>query len=321
MHLIKAVPDAVLDVIGVISNPIRYTQRYRLFLEWEDYVLSLPNVRLTVVESAFGKRDFQICDRYPDKVNYVKVRSDTELWIKESLINKGFQSLPHDWEYAAWWDCDTRFQRPDIAYEILHQHQHYDYLQNFSYTHDLNSSYEIMNTSMGFAYAYWNGFMKGKEGKDNSYTSLHPGMAHSCTRKWYDAVGGLLDICILGSGDRAMIFGLVGWMEKTFPKNIHPNYEQMLMSWQERALKFKTNFGYIRNSLTHHMHGKKSDRRYGNRHQILVDTNYNPLTDLRKNTYGIYELTDNNIPLRDGLRDYFRGRNEDIPEYDTNVVK
>lgn len=323
MHLIKAVPNAVLDVIGVISNPVRYTQRYKLFLEWEDYVLSLPNVRLTVVESAFGKRDFQICDRYPDKVKYVKVRSDTEIWVKESLINVGFQNLSHDWEYAAWWDCDIKFARPDIAYEIIHQHQHYDYLQNFSYAHDLNSSHEVMTTFMGFAYAYWNNLLDNKGGKDPNYTSgnAHVGYAHSCTRRFYDAVGGLLDVAALGSGDRHTIFGLVGWMYKTYPRGIHPDYEKILMAWQDRAMKFKQNFGYVRTSLFHAQHGLKKNRFYQTRAMELVKHNYNPITDLRKNSYGIWELNDNNIGFRDAVRDYFRSRNEDIPEYDTNVVR
>ena len=48
--------DNTLHVIGVISNPVRFHSRYRLFKSWASEMLKTPNVKLYVVESVFGDR-------------------------------------------------------------------------------------------------------------------------------------------------------------------------------------------------------------------------------------------------------------------------
>jgi len=53
------------------------------------------------------------------------------------------------------------------------------------------------------------------------------------------------------------------------------------------------------------------DRHYSDRWKILVDNKYNPESDLKRDAQGLYSLTDRSPGLRDGIRTYFRSRNED----------
>jgi hypothetical protein len=42
-----------------------------------------------------------------------------------------------------------------------------------------------------------------------------------------------------------------------------------------------------------------------------MENDFNPRTDLSRDWQGIYQLTPNKPNLRDGIRNYFEGRNED----------
>jgi len=85
----------------------------------------------------------------------------------------------------------------------------------------------------------------------------------------------------------------------------------VLYDWQESASAFKQNIGYVAGSILHHWHGKKADRRYKERFNILVDTQFDPIADLSKDSSGAWVLAADKWLLRDQLREYFEGRNED----------
>src|ERR1700677_540786 len=83
--------DNTLHVIGVVSNPARWHSRYRLTREWIKATAATKCVHLTIVEAAYGDRQFEIeCDGSFDKI---EVRIQSNAWIKESMINLAFRHL------------------------------------------------------------------------------------------------------------------------------------------------------------------------------------------------------------------------------------
>jgi hypothetical protein len=91
-----------------------------------------------------------------------------------------------------------------------------------------------------------------------------------------------------------------------------PAFKAHLRNGQDRTERYiRRNVGYVDGLLAHHWHGRKADRRYRDRWKILVDNNYDPDLDLKRDAQGLYQLTDRCIKLRDDLRSYFRSRNED----------
>lgn len=306
---------AKLYVVTSISNPARYSSRYNLYRRFEKMVKD-GGGELYTVESAFGNRHFQITEK--ETPYNIQVRTRSELWHKENLLNIGMNNLPDDWEYVAWIDADVAFARPDWVSETLHQLQHYDFVQMFSKAQDLLPNHDPMQQHYGFVYSYINNRV-AKSG----YSNWHPGFAWAARRSAIDKVGGLIDFAVLGAADRHMAFGLIGKMDETVPEPLlNGAYGKHLRIWQDRAEKYiLRNIGYVDGLLLHYWHGKKKDRRYQDRWKILLNNNYDPELDLKRDSQGVWQLTDRNIELRDDIRKYFRSRNEDSIDFDPLEVR
>jgi hypothetical protein len=308
---------AYLDVIAVISNPVRYESRYKLFTEFCDRMKKQPLVRLLTVELQQRHRPF-ITD------SIVKLRSDHEIWYKENLINIGVQHLPEDWEYMAYIDADIEFQREDWVQETIEQLQTYDIVQLFSHAIDLGPRGETMTVHTGFCYLYVNGEPMNNYAPKTQYKNGHTGYGFAMRKYAYNAMGGLMEFCILGSADAHMCMGWIGKMTKTLHPKLHDNYKTLCMNYQERCIRhIKYNIGYVPGTILHYYHGPKKDRQYGSRWQILIKNNFDPLKDIKKNHNNLWLLEDYKPVFRDELRKYFRQRNEDSKEIgqDYNLVK
>jgi hypothetical protein len=312
--------DALLEkfhVVTVISNPVRYKSRLELYRKFEKH-MGCSGAKLWTVETAFGDRPFEVTETGdPQDVQF---RSFDEIWHKENMINLALSRLPRDWEYVAWVDADVLFQNPNWVSETVHQLQHYMVVQLFGDAVDLGPRGEPVQLHRGFVKGYFEeGFkcpnMKRPQhayygGPSGSFA--HPGYAWAARREALEHLGGLIDWAILGSGDHHMAMGLIGEIVKTFPSQMHSRYAQKMLRWQERALKYlHRDIGFVDGTLTHFWHGKKKDRKYRDRWDILTKNNFDPDVDLKRDSQGLYCWTDNNYRLRDEVRAYFRQRNED----------
>ncbi len=316
---------ATLDVCTMISNPVRYASRYRLFENFKAQN-DTPHVRHWTVEVAYGNRPFAVTDATNPR--HLQIRTDNELWHKENALNLLFAHVLRqqpDAEYFAWVDADVTFVRPDWGYETIQQLQHYQVVQMFSHCVDLGPKYEPVGAfKNGFVWMYYNeprpeavpsaGRMRTAAGH-YGYTKAgywHPGFAWAARRSALDALGCLLDFCIVGSADWHMAACLIGEGEKTISRQLHPAYKREVLAWQERASHhIRGNIGYVDGVLAHHWHGRKVDLHYTDRWRILVDHQYDPDADLKRDAQGLFQLTGRSAGLRDGIRTYFRSRNED----------
>jgi len=304
--------EAKLYVVTPIINPRRYESRYKLYEKFQKMIAD-SGASLYTIEAAYGNRPFQITD--PTNPQNIQVRTQTELWHKENLINIAVQRLPADWEYFAWIDADVSFARPDWVEETIHQLQHYSFVQMFSTAVDLSPSHNMIKSHRGFVHSYYN----EEHPKCKGYDYWHPGFAWAATKTAFNAVGGLIEEAILGSGDRHMAFGLIDKMELTINKKFTPAYKRVLKKWEDLANKnIKRNIGYVDGTLLHFWHGKKKDRGYNWRTNILIKNQYDPDTDIKKDWQGMLALTGDKPRLRDELRKYFKSRNEDSIDVEHN---
>lgn len=298
-----------LHVLTAITNPSRYKSRYRLFNDFAKRVADAGG-RLHVAEAAFGERAHEVTTAHPD---HLQLRTTHEIWHKENLLNLLVNRLPADWKYCAWVDADVVFARPDWVGETIHQLQHYAAVQMFSEAMDLGPDETPIDQYRGFAKCYHD---HGAKTDANRNLSWHPGYAWGWRRDALEAVGGFMDTAILGSADQHMANALIGRGRKSINPQMHPNYLAEVDRWESRAEKIlRRNIGFVPGLLIHHWHGKKIHRGYLDRWKILVKYQYDPLTDLKRDAQGLYQLHDDGsdrlLGMRDEIRAYFRSRNED----------
>ena len=356
--------DQTLHVAVCYSNPFRWRTRRELANDCIRHLAGSPNVKLYIGELAYGDRPFEVTegnayephDSDPDDENAnpalprryrrrrgtrgisnIQLRTQSELFHKENILNRVIQTFPAGWKYGAYVDADFHLTRHDWALETIHQLQHYDFVQPFSTYTDLsgktygtgqlpiqhNAGFAFNYIQNGYALppGYSNGGWRSPAGADHYYGAVTGPRGVGATggmwafrRTAFDTVGGLLDKCILGHGDWFMTFGLVG--EEAPDMHIDgytDDYRKAIIAWQNNAAKLKKNIGYVDCHAIHHFHGSKTKRAYSSRDQILVRNKFAPTTDLRPDYQGIYQLTGDKPGLRDDIRRYFLSRTEDDP--------
>lgn len=326
-----------LHVAAAYSNPFRWRTRRELANDFRWHMEKSANVCLHVGELAYGDRPHEVTTA--DCPSDLQLSTRHELFHKENILNAVIAKFPPDWQYGAWVDADFHFTRHDWAIEAIHQLQHYDFVQLFSSYADLSGeTYGTghlptrVNQSFAFNYVqngyrlpagFSNGGWKSKKGcGPNYYEAMVAGLrgvgatggAWAFRRSAFETVGGLLDKCILGHGDWFMTFGLVG--EEAPDMHIDgytADYRNTILAWQSEAAKLRKNIGYVDGFAIHHFHGSKMKRAYAKRDTLLVQHQFSPNTDLKRDWQGIYQLSGSKPALRDAIRMYFISRNEDDP--------
>lgn len=321
----ELVNNSTLYVIGVLENSVRYHTRFRLFEEWVQRMKATPNVKLVLVELAFGDRHHE-CDPQDPDITYIKVRGNSELFHKENMINIALRALPPDYSYACICDTDIAFENEDWALETIHQLQVYPVVQPFEQCADMTARGSILQVHQSFGKLHATG-VKMQRNAQEVYQHGHPGYALAFRKEVIEAVGGrFLDSCILGSGDHSTILAMVGRASDSFPQGVHKNYEKIILDWEKKIFKVVNgDIGYTEGSIKHFFHGPKQafrsggkevGRAYISRWKILLENQFDPEEDIYYNKDGIIELTGSKPKLTNDIRSYLRARREDSREED-----
>jgi hypothetical protein len=341
--------DQTLHLVAVYSNPLRFVNRRQTFQNFIVAMTRTPNVKLYVVEVAYGDRPLEMMLKETGDYTHVPLRSKDMIWVKENAINIGVRCFPSDWKYGGYSDGDFTYTRHDWALEAIHQLQHYDFVQLYSSYAFLSRDHRPMQLNPSFAFAYhqyFGGKLKNHSGgekmsasgenlkiTENPYRSsalfddfisnIWPGStggAWAWTKEAFTAVGGLLDRCVLGAADWYMAFGLMGNFEAQHPElmNCGSPYVSYIKRWQTRAYdKIKGNIGYVNNHAAHQWHGDLKNRGYGTRWKILVNHDYSPDVDVKYDWQGLLTWSGDKPKFRDEVNRYFISRDED----DTTTYK
>lgn len=317
-------------VVTVVSNPVRYKKRYQLYRRFKE-MCEGACVHLVTVEQAFGDRPFVVTDK--DDPWNLQVRSVDELWVKENMINLGIAhglKLDPTMKYVAWIDADCRPARPyrDWFEETWHQLQHNQMVQMWEWIQDLDDDFNpLAGLGPSFVANYiktGTPYPKGVgtnmptypyENVDGPVSWGSPGLAWAANIDALNQIGGLPDQAILGAGDWYLAHMLINNLELPQMKDYSQGYRNSWLKIQERCERWiKRDIGYVSGLVFHDAHGKKVDRKYNTREQILIGNQYDPTTDIKYDTQGHLMLETwepRQIRMRDQIRAYFRARNED----------
>jgi len=140
----------LLHVITAVSNPLRLKSRIKLYRAFEAHMVA-SGVQLTVVECAYGKRDYECADT--PGVRHIQVRAKSLVWAKENLINIGIARACQDDSEARYFgvfDADIYFRSPTWAADTVHALQIYDVIQPWSTAYDLGPKGEHIAAHTSF---------------------------------------------------------------------------------------------------------------------------------------------------------------------------
>jgi hypothetical protein len=303
-----------LHVFVARSNPIGWQIPHKNYLKFAEGMLE-AGVTLHVIECAYGDEDWHC--QLPG-VDHIGVRAKTRAWNKECLLNIGIQRVPEA-DYIGWFDADIIFRRGDWPIATIRALQHYDVIQPWSTAYDLGPNGEHFQMHHSFLWQWFNRKPVVAEGEKfwafngGPYHYPHPGFAWACRRHTLDWVGGLFELGGMGSGDHHMALGLIGEAERSMPHGADANYREAVLRWQQRALyHINYNLGVVGGTIEHLFHGRKTDRGYQSRWGMFLEHQFDPLVDMKRNTWGVLEFASNKPELRHDWDLYLQSRNEDI---------
>jgi hypothetical protein len=206
-----------LHVALAYTNPYGWDTRRRLFLECRRHLETFAQVKVHACELAYGDRPFEVTTPAD-----LQLRTRHELWHKENLINLCVRRFPTGWQYGATIDGDFHMTQMGWAEEAIHQLQRHPFVQLYSNLIYLSASHRPHRMMPSFA---WNWLNRRPRRRADQDSPGAVGGAWAFTRDAFDAVGGMLDACICGSGDLHMSFGLVGRSSGSRElKSAHANY-------------------------------------------------------------------------------------------------
>lgn len=301
-------PD-LLHVIVPVFNPLRNRSHTRNTARFLLHMIE-SGVRVMVVEATYG--DAAPVFAGVKGIQHVHVQAFSVCWIKECLYNIGIQHLPRDWKVVGLFDGDIRFKRHDWAAEAVYASQHHPVLQPWEHCHDLGPEGEFMEVHYSFC-RQWEKEPEsvGRHG-DGPYRFAHPGFAWVYTRDALEKIGGLIETAVLGAADHHQALALVGMAKDSLPGGLTDAYAKPIFQWEARCNQhIAGNIGFVPGTIEHDYHGQKAARGYVSRWDILKRHAFDPTTDLKRNTSGVWELAGNKPGLRRDILAYFKSRNED----------
>jgi len=306
--------DNILHCVTMISNPCEWNTRYKLTSEFIERMKEEPNIILYVVEIAYKEQDFKVTE--PDNPQHLQLRVDNiPMWHKENAINAGIEKLlPKDWKAVAWIDADIYFEDPNWSINALKILADAEIIQLFSIALDLDKKENAMCIYQSFCHQYVSG---RRNLGTNGFDYWHPGYAWACTRNFYEKMGGLYELSILGTGDYNMARCLVGSGQKSLHEDVSEGYRYSIKELED---KIKGSIiGFVPCSIRHYYHGTKKNRKYTERWDCIVKSKFNPIKHLEKNKDGIL-IPNKQFPprLKYDIMVYFFDREEDDYEDDSN---
>ncbi|HCS55012.1 MAG TPA: hypothetical protein DIW81_26070, partial [Planctomycetaceae bacterium] len=287
----------MLGLLTCYFNPCRYQNIRDNYFRFRKGL----NQPITTVELSFDDH-FEIEDA-------IRIRGQAEnlLWQKERLLNLGIQSLPSAVDKVAWLDADILFLNSEwfrLTEQALDEMPVVQMAEQILQLDEAGGLIERQE-SLG------SGWTSGKMARPR-HPWFHTGFAWACQRDFLPE-SGLYDQDVIGGADAAMALSWVGrGAERMNRERATPGMLNAFGNWEQSfAEQSKGNLGCIRGDLCHFWHGKKSGRMYVERMDWLKADDFDPATDIERDTSGLWRWSSNKPEMHRQVAAYFSRRNED----------
>ena len=305
--------NKTLYAVAVYFNPLQWKSRKRLFEEFIPY-MEFSGCKVFTVEIAFADKAFEVTEA--NNPWHLQLRTNEELWHKERGLNLGIAELIRlvpDCEYIATIDADVRFSNPLWVEQTINALQHFCVVQPFSEWQNLNPKHESMYKGESILKKFDSiGYHQEPALSLSQVGNGHPGLAWAWRRETLEQLGGLIDVCISGSGDTHMANALCGDPAFNYHARMSAGFRSHLERWAERCERYvNQNVGYVNGICTHYWHGKSELRGYEKRWDIVCFHKFDPTTDLYCSLNGLYKFSHQKPKLKTDIRRTMGERHED----------
>ena len=240
--------------------------------------------------------------------NHLQLKTDTPIWHKENMVNLGVTYLlPKNYKAFAWIDADIEFDSHSWALDTLKVlNGCKDIVQIFSHCVDMDKDETNLHIFNSFGYS----FAKNKKYTIKGLDYWHPGFAWAITRKAYEKIGGLYDRGVMGSGDNIIALSLINKCKNITNPKYSDDYNNSFLEYQQKVKALR--LGYIPGIIRHHYHGKKANRKYVERNEVIINHQYSPSIHVKYDEIGVLVPTENfSDEFKEDIMKYFEERKED----------
>lgn len=308
-----------LWVVTSYFNPAGYKSSLKNYYIFADN-LKRQGINLLTVELAFNQDDFLL-----NYDNVFRLRSNSIMWQKERLINYGISQLPNDCLYFAWIDADVLLPDGWIDLAIAEFESGVDILQLFKKVINLpvgktpNIPFKALSTFQGVIWQkiIHKNWLERRRRKELPFSA--PGFAWAARRSVFQTIG-LYDRNIVGSGDTFFVDCLLdSWDIHGYAQKFTPKMKSHMEIWRNQLNKQNLMVNYLPIDIHHLYHGTMKDRKYMERHNAILENDYDPAMDvIIKNN--VFEWNTDKPKMHNMIKEYFFTRREDTGDtLDTTV--
>jgi len=284
----------MLGAVTCHFNPFGYTRLRDNYFRFRDSL----NYPITTVELAFDDDPFQI----DDAIHVRGTRAKNYMWQKERLLNIAIESLPQEVDNVVWIDADLLFMNKDWAQDTEEQLEKFPVVQPFRSLLDLDAKGNHLLHGQGYAAA--------EAGSDDKIHVKRPGGAFAFRRSILPE--GLYDRGILGSGDSIQLNAWIGDWNALHLKLMGPKFKKHWLQWAvPHYERVRGQVGFVEGLASHMYHGSRKDRQYGERTWWLVESDFEPMADIKIDENGLLAWATDKPLLHDRCRGYHESRRED----------
>lgn len=267
---------------------------------FNEFKEQIPKSDLFVIELSYFDLPFYIAE----SKNFIRLRGDRNnlMWQKERLINIALQHIPREYTNIAWIDGDILFENTKWKEDLHKKLVESSVVQLFETANTLEYDRKTINRSVI-------SIVKSQYNIPNA----HPGFAWAARREELGQVG-LFDYHITGNGDSHM-YGFFSGVYPDWHATVSlklPGFEYYAKTYVRKLNEHLTSgVGYIPGHINHIYHGNYSNRNYNSRQELLMSNNYDPVSDIRINSAGLFEWNFDSESARNLYADiiaYFKAR-------------
>jgi hypothetical protein len=262
----------------------------------------IKNLKIILVEGIsedsqyFNPIDFNLKTLVDQHIIY---KIPQPIFVKENLINLVVKNhLPNNWQFFSWMDCDVIYENDEWVKNTLNELKSNDLVQMFSLCLNENSE---SNYELNYGLIYGHRKIKNKFLKIKNHS--HSGFAWAINRNFYEKIGKLWDLNIIGGGDTVLSSPFNPY-KKLVTLQLFTYSSSFAQDLQNFWSKFETcKYGFIKNYLIHLYHADLIHRNYESRHFLLKSHKYSQ-SSIDYNKDGIIFL--NNEKILDDIINYMR---------------